>query len=189
MSEESLRINFILEIIGNPESHVEKTIRLVLDQIDENDEIDILSKDLGDPEETEDDMFAVFADITAEVDDITTVGHIANNYNPASIELVEPDTATVSRRAFNDFFADTLAKHHVNNTQIQKLKGFRKEMENNFNALARNAVILSLEQEDKTKEALAEDVGVSPDELGALLDSMEDENRLRERDGTYTIRA
>ena len=167
-----IRINFILEIIGSPKNHIENAITTVLDQIKENEDIDTVSKDVSDPEKTEDDLFAVFADVDAYVKDLTTVGHIANNYNPASIELVEPDEISVSRKDFNDLFADTLAKLHINNTQIQELKSFKKEVTRNLNALVRNAVVLSLEQGDKTKEEVAEDVGVDPSELDDLLVSM-----------------
>jgi DNA-binding MarR family transcriptional regulator len=95
----------------------------------------------------------------------------------------------VSRKDFNDLFADTLAKLHINNTQIQELKSFKKEVTRNLNALVRNAVVLSLEQGDKTKEEVAEDVGVDPSELDDLLVSMEDENQLRREEDTYTVRA
>ncbi len=188
MSQE-ITINFILEIIGSPKEHIQETIQLVLEQIEDNDDIDVHSKDVSEPEKTEDDLFAVFADVNAGVDDITTVGHIANNYNPASIELVEPAEITVERKDFNDLFADTLAKLHINNTQIQELKGFKEDVTRNLNALIRNAVVLSLEQEDKSKEAIAEDVGVDPEELGDLLDTMVDENRVRRDGEEYTIRA
>lgn len=186
---DDIHINFILEIIGSPKDHVEQTISLVIDQIKDNDDITIIDKDIGDPETTEDDLWAVFGDVDAYVDDITTVGHIANNYNPATIELVEPAEITIQRQDFNELFADTLAKLHINNTQIQELKGVKEDMTRNLNALVRNAVILSLEQGDKSKEDIADDVGVSPEELDDLLRAMEEENRLRERDGEYTIRA
>lgn len=184
-----IRVNFILEIIGNPKDHIQQTINLVLDQINENDEITVQSKDVSDAEKTEDDLWAIFADVDATVKDITTVGHIANNYNPASIELVEPATIEIERKDFNDLFADTLAKLHINNTQIQKLKSVKEDMTRNLNALVRNAVILSLEDDDKTQDEIADDLGINPDDLDELLDTMEDENRLRENEGTYTIRA
>jgi hypothetical protein len=186
---QDITINFILEIIGSPKEHIKQTIQLVIEQIEDNDDIDVHSKDVSEPEKTEDDLFAVFADVNAGVDDITTVGHIANNYNPASIELVEPAEITVERKDFNDLFADTLAKLHINNTQIQELKSFKEDVTRNLNALIRNAIVLSLEQEDKSKEAIAEDVGVDPDELGELLETMIDENRVRRNGGEYTIRA
>lgn len=183
-----ITINFILEIIGSPKEHIKETIQLVLEQIEDNDDIDVHSKDISEPEKTEDDLFAVFADVNAGVDDITTVGHIANNYNPASIELVEPAEITVARKDFNDLFADTLAKLHINNTQIQELKGFKEDVTRNLNALVRNAVMLSLEQGDKTKQAIADDVGVDQSELDELLESMIDENRLRRDGDEYTVR-
>jgi tRNA A58 N-methylase Trm61 len=184
-----IRINFILEIIGQPKQHIKTALDGLLDDIDQHDNITVRTKDVSDPEQTEDDFWAVFADIDATVTDITTVGHIANNYNPASIELVEPATVEIKRKDFNDLFADTLAKLHINNTQIQKLKSVKEDMTRNINALVRNAVLLSLEQDDKTKEEIADDIGVSPDDLDELLSTMEDENRLRHDDGEYTIRA
>jgi hypothetical protein len=183
-----ITINFILEIIGSPKDHVNETIRLVIEQIEDNDDIDVHGKDVSEPEKTDDELFAVFADVNADVEDITTVGHIANNYNPASIELVEPAEITVDRKEFNDLFADTLAKLHINNTQIQELKGFKEDVTRNLNALVRNAVLLSLEQGDKTQEAIADDVGVDPGELDELLDSMIEENRLRRDGDKYTVK-
>lgn len=184
-----MRINFILEIIGQPPEHIQRNLNLVLEQIDDNEDIEVISSDLNDPEETEDGLHAVFADVDARVDDITTVGHIANNYNPASIELVEPGEITVDRGSFNDLFADTLAKLHINNTQIKKLKNVKEHMTKNINALIRNAVLLSLEQGDKDIDDLADDVGVEVDDLEELLDAMEDENRLRSDGDTYSVRA
>lgn len=186
--ENGLRINFILEIIGSPKEHVTETLGLVLDQIEDNDDIDVEVIDQGEPEPTEDDYFSVFADVDATVSDITTVGHIVNNYNPASVELIDPPVVDLDRSSFNDLFADVLAKLHMQNTQIQELKGFKETMTRKLNALARNAILLSLDDADKTEEEIAEDVGVASDDLEDMLQAMIDENRIRRRDDKYTVR-
>ena len=185
--KEKVRIHTILELVGTPKNHIEKTIELLVKQLGEQDGIKIEDKEVSDAQKTDDDMFGAFAELTMEMKDLTTLNHFAVNYTPAAIELLEPETVKMDPVTFNEVYGDILAKLHMSNTEIVELKNQRKQVLRSLNALVRNTILILVEDKPRTKEEIAEQTGVDKKRINKVLQVMTKNNTLSKEDDTYTV--
>jgi hypothetical protein len=188
LSEGYLKVYVLLEIVGKPAEHVEKAIRAVMGQIKDTEGIEVLDEDIGKPEKTDDGFYGVFAEFDAYVQNLQRVGYLATNYTPATIELVEPEEMQVGFDEFNEVFGDTLSKLHMNNMQINELKQRRQQMTRSLNALAQNAILLSLQDGEKSLDAIAEDTGLNASDAENMLEAMEKEGKVASAAEGYELR-
>lgn len=188
LSEGYLKVYVLLEIVGKPAEHVEKAIRAVMGQIKDTEGIEVLDEDIGKPEKTDDGFYGVFAEFDAYVQSLQRVGYLATNYTPATIELVEPEEMQVGFDEFNEVFGDTLSKLHMNNMQINELKQRRQQMTRSLNALAQNAILLSLQEGEKSLDAIAEDTGLNASDAENMLEAMEKEGKVASAAEGYELR-
>lgn len=185
---EKVRIHTILELVGTPKNHIEKTIELLVKQLNEQDGIEIEEKEVSDAQKTEDGMFGAFAELTMQMDDLTTLNHFAVNYTPAAIELLEPQELEMNPITFNEVYGDILAKLHMSNTEIVELKNQRKEFLRSLNSLLRNTILILLEQEGRTAKQIATQTGVDLERTEKVLEAMINNDTIHKEDDVYRMK-
>ena len=83
-----LKIKIIIEILGSPKEHVEKTINGVMEELGKR-EIKILKKEVSKPKEVE-QFFSAFTDVEFECKDWDVLIDICFDFMPSVVEIIGP---------------------------------------------------------------------------------------------------
>jgi len=186
LDKDYLRVLVTFEVIGNPKEQVDKAIKLVMEKIKENSMIKFIKEDLGEAEETEDNLWGAFCEAEMMLPNIHTLTWITFTFAPASIELLEPAKITLKDKQVTDVFGDLLSMLHDTNTKFIQTDNVNRALIQNINAILRNAILVALAKETKTADELGVLVGVPAKDLKLYLTAMIKEGKLKEEKGKYT---
>lgn len=173
----------LFEIVGNPKEHVSKAMDQVLESIGKDARIKIVSNDKGTVEDAGEGLWGTYCESELLVKDILSLSWLAFNFLPASIEIKSPSKLTLKDKELTDFMGDLISQLHESNKKLVSTNSINMSMLRNINALMRNAVLISLNQEQKTAAELAKKVGVQTKDIEPLLDAMIKEKTI-EKNGT-----
>jgi hypothetical protein len=183
-----VHINTMFEIIGNPKEHVEKSMKLLLETIKQNKEILITKEEYGKPEETSDGLWGTFCEAEMLVKDRNTIGWIAFNYVPASMEIIAPEKITFKDKEMTDFIGDLLAQLHETNQKQISLNSVNHVMLKNINALMRNAILIAINNNTNSAAEIGKIVGVPGKDIEPVLEAMIKEGRIEKKGSKYTLK-
>jgi len=159
-----IKAKVILEIAGYPEEHVDKTIRLVIDRIKEEDNL-VLEENEIFPTEKKDETFMTFSELTISFKKIVDIYEFCFNYMPSSIDILEPeDLLSIKPSEFNDSINDLLYTIHQHDMLLKNSNANLKSSNNNMTKLLSN-MVLYLKKEGKNLAQISEIIGVGEDVL------------------------
>ena len=181
-----LQINVLFEVVGNPKEHVENMIKKVIEGVKSNKDIKIIEEDYGEPDDAGDGLWGTFCETEMLVKNVHTLAWLAFNFSPASIEIKKPEELTLNDKQLTDFIGDLLAQLHQNNMNTIKAKSETKGVLKNFNALVRNAVLLSLKENDKTAKEIGQSIGIEEKGIIPVLNAMIKEKTVAPKEDKYT---
>lgn len=168
----------MFEIIGNPKEHIEKAIKLVIEDIKKKSNIEFLKEDYGEAEQTNDNLWGVYCESEILTQNLTWLGWVAFNYSPAFIEILEPTKFTFNDKEISDFINDFIGHIHSINQQLVQMRNENYALLKNMNAMTRNAVLNALGIQEKTYEEIGKNVGVKGKDILPVLEAMIKEGRL-----------
>lgn len=105
-------VRIILEVLGAPKSHVEKTMGLVIEKLGAEDGIKLLKKETYKAEQQENGLWSTFSEIEFETGGMQRVMDICFDYMPSTVEILEPAGMEVDCNVLAEIFNDLLAKLH-----------------------------------------------------------------------------
>lgn len=90
---EKISARFILEILGRPKDHVSESLKMVVDKIGSDKDINITEKKLHDPVSVEKtkDLFTTFAEVEAEFSTVESYFNLLFAYMPSNVEIFHPE--------------------------------------------------------------------------------------------------
>jgi hypothetical protein len=182
-----LYVNILFEIVGNPKEHIEKAMKMVLDEIRKEKNIIFVKEDVGSAEDVGDGLWSVYAETDLLLDKLEKLSWISFNFLPATIEIKEPGKITLKDKQLNDFVNDLLSQLHQTNIKQVELNSNTQGLLRNINALMRNAILLSLgEGEKKTPDDIGIRIGVQGKDLEPVLEAMIKEGKLEKKGDKYS---
>lgn len=102
----------IIEVLGAPKSHVEKTLQLVIDKLENEDNIKVINKKSFDTKQQDNGLWSTFAEIEYETDSMQRVIDVCFDYMPSSVEILEPAGMEFDCEIFANMLNDLLARLH-----------------------------------------------------------------------------
>lgn len=180
----------ILEVLGAPKEHVEKSIALFVDNIKNNENYTVLSEEIHPAEDAEEkDMFVTFAELEMETERLSNIANFCFDFMPSSIEIIEPERLTYLAGDLSNFFNDLQAKLHDLDMTAKQFRVQNSNLKNNSVKLLRNMVLLALRYEGPLSvEKLGERVGIPADQLRPILEKTEKQGYITSSDQGYTIK-
>jgi hypothetical protein len=175
----------LFEIVGNPKEHVSLAMDQVLKSIGEDKRVKIISNDRGTVEDAGDGLWGTYCETELLVKDLLTLSWLSFNYLPASIEIKAPAKLIVKDKELTDFVGDLISQLHESNKRVVATSSVYMGMLRSVNALIRNAVLISLNQEEKTAAELAKKVGVQTKDLDPVLEAMIKEKTIEKKGTKY----
>lgn len=176
----------LFEIAGSPKAHVEKARDQFLENIDTDEQLVTLTKDIEETIEIEDGIYSTAAECDYLIYGMEKLTWLALNFMPASIEIKAPSELTFAEKDLSGWLSDLLAKLHEVNAVHTNLKGQHDALVKNLNASIRNSVLLALGEESLDSKAIGKKVGLGDKQLNAFLEAMIKEEKLIKKGAKYT---
>jgi hypothetical protein len=175
---------FIIEMLGAPKEHIEKTMKGYVAKLKEDKELEIIKEDYADVK-PQDKMFSTFVELEVWVKDIYKVVEFCFDALPSSVEIIEPESIKLESRELAGLLNDLQAKLHKMDLAIKSLKGTNIILDKNANNLLRNIILLSLKENTKKITEISKDVGIIDKHLQPFIDKMVEEGNLKKEGDKY----
>lgn len=110
----TIKAALIIEVIGRPPEHLTETLEDLIKKISSEKGIKITDKKIHEPallKETK-EFYSSFAEIDIEVEDISNLIFLSFKYMPAHIEIITPESISLSNNNWNGVLNDLLRKLH-----------------------------------------------------------------------------
>ena len=181
-----IRCKVIIEILGKPKEHVEKTLRNYVDKINDDSDLIVLKTEFADAEE-KDKLWATFAELEMVVKGIPKLIAFCFDYMPSSIQILKPEEFNLGRATIEDLTNDLQARLHQVDMIVKKLKNENDFLKKNMHNVVKNTILLSLVSGSLDKEKLSKITGVNDKELHIFLDKLIEEKKIDEENGIYSL--
>ena len=125
-SKEKKEIKFrsIIELMGRPPEFLTETLTKTAEQLEKEEGIKVLSKEIFEPKETEEkDIFSSFIELELTVLSIEKLFEFILNYLPSNVEIIEPSEFSFQASEANGFINNVITRIHKMDA-VTKKTGF-----------------------------------------------------------------
>ncbi len=117
-----IRIKSILEIMGAPKEHVEKTMEMVLAKIKENKDIKLFYEKPSEPAQVEGRPFwSMFTEVELGFKDEAGIMGFCFDFMPSSIEILDPLNFKFKKDSLEDMLNDLIARLHHYDMMVKNI--------------------------------------------------------------------
>ncbi len=183
--EQLVTAKLIIEMLGSPKEHLEKTLKDYVDSLEKDKNIRMVSKDIAEPTPTE-QLFSAFAELEIEFKDAAKLIDFCFEAMPSSVEIIKPDMLSTESTSLSSLLNDLLARLHVVDMQMKKLSAQSSILERNATNTLHNFVTHLCKGKPMTVEEISAAVGIKSDRLKQFLDNLITAGRLKEEGGKYS---
>ena len=187
VAEGKILTRVIIEIVGKPKEHVDKALRVVIDNIKEQKNIEIVEKKLFNAEKQE-EMFSAFTELGVLFKDIQALIGFCFDFMPSSVEILDPEKLSFNSNKFAGLINDLLAKIHQMNIKLVQNNTEKKVLEKNLVNVLKNTVMVLLNIKSMQLKQLSKNSGINEKELKLLLDSMIKEKIIDFKEKIYSLK-
>jgi|TARA_Y100000310_G_C20600780_1_gene772905 hypothetical protein len=193
MSEEKLiaeqthiRCKIIIEMLGKPKEHVEKTIKMYVDKIKDDSGLILLNSEFSKAVEKE-KLWTTFVELELIIKGIPKLIAFCFDYMPSSIEISKPEEFVMKKSSIEDLINDLQARLHDVDMVVKKQKNENQFLRQNLNKSIGNIILLSLASGNLDKDNLSKVTGIHDKELETFLGKLMEENKIKEEKGIYSL--
>lgn len=184
LAEGFIHIRTIIEVMGTPKDHVQKTLGDYVKKIRDDKDLLMVSEDIEKVTET-DEMFTAFAELEILVKSTKDLLSFCFDYMPSSVEVLAPEKVMYDTNDLSDFINDMQARLHAVNIGAHNLSEYNQTLIKNTAVLVKNFIFYSL-AEAKDLPSLTKIIGIEQEKLKNILESMIKEGRIKKQGQTYT---
>ncbi len=176
----------IIEVLGTPKEHVEKTLKAVIEKIKEDDSLTVLKGKVFKPK-PQGKFFSTFTEAEIIFESFADLASFCLDFLPSSVEIIEPLELKTKSVDVTEVLNDLLAKLHnidmvLKSTQMKSIK-----LEENSLNLLKNIVVLSLKDGKKSLEELSTATGISQKDLEPFLKNYLKEGVIKKIGQAYSL--
>ncbi|MBI2673151.1 hypothetical protein HYX19_02725 [Candidatus Woesearchaeota archaeon] len=118
MNEQKIVLRIIIEILGNPQEHVNDTLKKIIEKI--KSEFKVNKEEIYEAENVG-KLWSAFTEVEMELNNVDQLIGICFEYMPSSIEILDPIEFAVKSNDLNNLLNDLMAKLHQNDMIIKNL--------------------------------------------------------------------
>ncbi|MEK6915827.1 MAG: hypothetical protein AABW89_04780 [Nanoarchaeota archaeon] len=132
-----LKSKFILEILGRPAEHLEKSLSELVDKMGSDKGLSIIHKEIHKPKKVEkaDNLWTTFADIDLSFESLPIFFNAIMTYLPAHIEVYEPDLFKINAFELNEFANFVVSRLHNYDALAKRMMSEREILINKLEFL------------------------------------------------------
>ena len=181
-----IRCKIIIEILGKPKEHVEKTLRIYVDKIKNDSDLVILNSEFSEAAEKE-KLWATFVELDMIIKGIPKLIAFCFDYMPSSVEITKPEEFVMKKSTVENLVNDLQARLHDVDMIIKNQKNENDFLKQNLNKVVSNVILISLASGNMDKENLSRVTGINDKELEMFLDKLTKENKIIKEKGIYSL--
>jgi len=181
-----IRCRIIIEVLGKPKEHVEKSIRDYVEKIKKDSELIVMNVDFSEAAE-KNRLWAAFVELDMVVKGIQKLIGFCFDYMPSSIEITKPEEFIVKKSTVENFINDLQARLHNVDMVVKKQKNENTFLKKNLGKAASNTILLSLATGDMGMENLSRATGIAEKELEIFLGQLVEEDKVKKEDDIYSL--
>jgi hypothetical protein len=124
MEEEktSIKLKVIMEIMGSPEEHVNKTMNMVVEKLKSAEYFKCLNEKVSESTKIEDKPFwSKFVEAELEFTNVDDVTGFCLDFMPSSIEILEPSSFNFKKDLMENHWNDLIARLHQYDMMVKNL--------------------------------------------------------------------
>ena len=179
---------FIIEVLGKPKEHVEKTLKGYINAVKKDKKVEVLKEEYAEPEkDKESELYTMFVELETMVKGASKIIEFCFDYMPSSVEILEPKSVKYSSNNFSDLLNDLQARLHKMDMIVKNRNQENTILKQNGAIFLRNIIYLSLKQEEKDIAKLSKDSGVPEKELEKFLEILIKEKKLKKNKKIYSL--
>lgn len=177
----------VLELIGKPKDHVDKTIKEYVKKIEDNPNYEVIKKEIAKTKKYQGEMFSTFAELEILFKNVQSIHYFCFDYMPASIEILEPDKLSYDAHEITGVINEFQSRLHSLDMALKEMRQINENLNHNFTNLLKNHVMQILKVSPKSVMELEKIVGIKSEKLGQFLKIMEAEKKVKEKEGKYYL--
>ena len=185
-TQNHIRCRTILEILGKPKEHVEKTIKDYINDIKEDSNLIILNESFAEAKQQE-GMWSTFAEIEMVVKGIPKLVSFCFDYMPSSIEIIKPEELMLKNRHISDMVNDLQAKLHTVDMTVKKLRVENDFLKRNMTTSFQNAIAVLLKMREMDADELSNFTGIPKEEIGIIIEELVKNNKIKKEENKYKL--
>src|SRR3989338_5652465 len=111
---EKIHASLVLEIMGRPKEHVESAIKGLVEKLGNEKGVKLISKTIHAPIPIENskDLLTTFAEVEVTLDGLENYFSILFAYMPSNIEIIKPESLSLSNSLLNTLANSLLQRLH-----------------------------------------------------------------------------
>ena len=179
---------FIIEMLGKPKEHLEKTLKGYISALKKDKKVKTLKEEYAEPEKDKDSkLYTIFVELEVLVKGAAKVIDFCFDYLPSSVEILEPTSIEYQSTDFSSLLNDLQARLHQMDMTVKNSNQENTILKKNSAIFLRNIIYLSLKQEKKDIAKLSKDSGVPEKELEKFLEILIKEKKLKKNKKIYSL--
>lgn len=144
MTEQKIRVAFIIEILGRPAEHVKETMEQLVERFSKEKGVSLRESKVHDPIEYEEEgkkdekkakldikqqLYTTFAEIEADFENLESLLMVIFNYMPSNIEVISPEDFFIKKDYISSILTGIVVRLHRYDELTKKLVVDRNIME------------------------------------------------------------
>ena len=170
ISQGHILCRVIFEMAGNPKEHVEKTLREYIKIVKEDPDYIFTNEYYAQAEEN-DGIWSTFYESEIIIASLEKLNVLCFNLSPASVEIIQPDSITLTDKKLTHVYNDVISKIHEIGANLKNVNSENELLKINLNMAIKNCIVLAL-NEPKTSKEISEKTGIDTEHLNTFLETM-----------------
>ncbi len=164
-SHKCVRAKVVIEVLGRPKDHVEKTRDDVLSKIKEDEEYEVAKEYLAEAKEEDEGFFSSFMELDLWFVNMSKLLSFTLYFLPAHIEMIEPEQQVIKLPAANEFLSELAMKMHRVDELYQEAQAERDQLNRALTKVLDAAILAVVDQQPRTQEEIGKLLGILPEGL------------------------
>lgn len=129
MEKPAVTINAIMELMGSPEEHVNKTMDMILKKLKDAKDIEVLSEKVSETTSIEDRPFwSKFVEVELGFKNMDDVTGFCFDFMPSSIDVIDPGSFNFKKDILDNLWNDLIARLHQYDMLLKNMHAENKVM-------------------------------------------------------------
>lgn|SRR3989338_1150152 len=176
----------LIEMVGKPKEHVEKTLKDYVSQIEKTDKIKVTKKNFAELKEIE-GLWSTFVELEGYFKGFSTLIGFCFDYMPSSVEVLAPEHMTFTNLASTQMLNDLQSKLHTMDMMLKKLNNENEFMRSNLDLLLKNYITVLLHAKRLTIEQLSDLMGLPKEGLVNYLENLIKQEKIKKEGNEYLL--
>ena len=186
LSERQVLAKIIIEMLGAPKEHIEKTIKDYVEKLKNDKDITIIQEDFSDAKE-QGKFFSIFVELDIWFKDVSKLIEFCFDAMPSSVEIIEPTSLKFEAGELSGLINDLQARIHQLDMLVKDLNAKLKIVDKNAMVVLENFVANVLKDGKKTEEEIGKLIGMTPKTLIKFLEQYEKDGKIKTENDKYML--